>query len=144
MQNLHSMRFSDDRESRSLSQAIVAVMRTRGMSPPNVAERMGSGRNRATLYRILSGATRDPKLSTFLDICQALEVSPIEVLQLAGLVRHQPRETDLLEIRLRQIFRKAQVLPEAFKRLVVTQFGMIVDSVEDFEKETRESPGEQH
>lgn len=116
-------------EQPSLSAAILAVMRTREMSATDIAERMESGRNRATLYRILSGATQDPKVSTFVDICRALDVSPIEVLQLAELVPHTPRDTDLLEIRLRQIFRRIQALPESLKRLTVAQVGALTDTV---------------
>jgi len=101
------------------------------MSATDIAEKMESGRNRATLYRILSGATRDPKISTFVDICHALDVSPIEVLQLANIVEHTPRDTDLLDIRLRQIFRRVQSLPERFKRLAVAQLSSIAETLHD-------------
>ena len=121
-----------NQENPSLSSAILAVMRIRGMSATHVAAKMESGRNRATLYRILSGSTQDPKVSTFVDICQALDVSPIEVLQLAALVPHTPRETDLLDIRMRQIFRHVQSLPDDTKRLAVTQLGAITDSLSSF------------
>ena len=116
----------------SLSGAILSVMDTRQMSATAIAERMESGRNRATLYRILSGATQDPKVSTFVDICRALDVSPIEVLQLANIVPHTPRDTDLLEIRLRQIFRRVQGLPDNLKRLAVSQIGAITETINDY------------
>lgn len=116
----------------SLSGAILSVMDTRQMSATAIAERMESGRNRATLYRILSGATQDPKVSTFVDICRALDVSPIEVLQLANIVPHTPRDTDLLEIRLRQIFRRVQGLPDNLKRLAVSQIGAIAETIHDY------------
>ncbi len=48
-------------ESPSLSKALLSVMTARGMSATDIAEKMETGRNRATLYRILSGATQDPK-----------------------------------------------------------------------------------
>ena len=118
-------------ESPSLSKAILSVMTARGMSATDIAEKMESGRNRATLYRILSGATQDPKISTFVDICHALDVSPIEVLQLANIVEHTPRDTDLLDIRLRQIFRRVQSLPERFKRLAVAQLSSIAETLHD-------------
>ncbi len=120
-----------DQEKASLSAAILSIMRMREMKAANVASRMQSGRNRATLYRILSGATQDPKVSTFVDICHALEVSPIEVLQLAGLVPHQPRGSDLLDVRLRQIFRRVQNLPESRKQLAVAQLGAIADTLHE-------------
>jgi DNA-binding phage protein len=113
----------------SLSRAILSVMRIRNMTATRVAGRMQSGRNRATLYRILSGSTQDPKVSTFVDICRALDVSPIEVLQLAGLSPHTPRESDLLDIRLRQIFRHIQALPESAKRLAVAQVGVLTETL---------------
>ncbi len=116
-------------EAPSLSNAILSVMTARGMSATDIAEKMESGRNRATLYRILSGATQDPKISTFVDICHALDVSPIEVLQLAHIVEHTPRDTDLLDIRLRQIFRRIQELPERFKRLAVAQLSSIAETL---------------
>ncbi len=118
-------------EKPSLSSAILSVMRTREMSATDVAEKMQSGRNRATLYRILSGATQDPKVSTFIDICRALDVSPIEVLQLAQLVPHTPRDTDLLEIRLRQTFRRVQDLPPDLKRLAVAQISGITENIHE-------------
>ena len=131
----------DEQAARSLSNAIVSVMRAREMSATQVATRMKSGRNRATLYRILSGSTQDPKVSTFVDICQALEVSPIEVLQLAGVVPHQPRDTDLLEIRLRQIFRRVQALPHLWKRLGVAQFGAIADTLTEHAAQEQRADG---
>lgn len=115
----------------SLGGAILAVMGIREMSATNVAEKMESGRNRATLYRILSGATQDPKVSTFIDICRALEVSPIEVLQLAHLVPHTQRDNDLLDIRMRQIFSRVQALPDDLKRLAVAQIGAIADTIQE-------------
>ncbi len=118
-------------ESPSLSKALLSVMTARGMSATDIAEKMETGRNRATLYRILSGATQDPKISTFVDICHALDVSPIEVLQLANIVEHTPRDTDLLDIRLRQIFRRVQSLPERFKRLAVAQLSSIAETLHD-------------
>lgn len=126
MQRLNDTKAEDNG---ALSAAILAIMRTRKMTATQVATQMVSGRNRATLYRILSGSTQDPKVSTFIDICQALDVSPIEVLQLAGMVPHQPRDSDLLDIRMRQIFRRVQDLPEAIKRLAVAQLGVIVDAL---------------
>lgn len=118
-------------EPPSLGGAILAVMSSREMSATNVADRMESGRNRATLYRILSGATQDPKVSTFIDICRALEVSPIDVLQLANLVPHTARDTDLLDVRMRQIFSRVQAMPEDLKRLAVAQIGAIADTLHE-------------
>lgn len=115
----------------SLGGAILAVMGSREMSATNVADRMESGRNRATLYRILSGATQDPKVSTFIDICRALEVSPIDVLQLASLVPHTRRDTDLLDIRMRQIFSQVQDMPDDLKRLAVAQIGAIAGTIHE-------------
>ncbi|MEJ7652962.1 MAG: helix-turn-helix transcriptional regulator [Chloroflexia bacterium] len=123
----------DAKVAQSLSQAIVSVMRARRMTATNVANRMRSGRNRATLYRILSGSTQDPKVSTFVDICYALDVSPIEVLQLAGAVPHQARDTDLIEIRMRQIFRRVQAMPLPAKRLTVSQFDVLAEVVAEHE-----------
>lgn len=125
-------------DSSALSGAILAIMRTRKMTATQVASQMVSGRNRATLYRILSGSTQDPKVSTFVDICQALDVSPIEVLQLARMVPHQPREGDLLDIRMRQIFRRVQNLPDAIKKLAVAQISAVTDLLWEHSQEARD------
>lgn len=141
------METGDDQESQeearvaeSIGSAIQSVMRTRHLSAANIATRMQSGRNRATLYRILSGSTRDPKVSTFLDICQALEVSPIDVLQLAGLITYQRRETDLLDIRLRQLFRQIHGLPLPLRQLIIAQLGPMVDAVGEFGGVAQDQP----
>jgi DNA-binding Xre family transcriptional regulator len=116
-------------------------MRVREMSATDISEKMESGRNRATLYRILSGATQDPKVSTFVDICRALEVSPIEVLQLAQIVPYTPRDTDLLDIRLRQTFRHVQTLPEDLKRLAVAQIGAVAETIHEYRDGSGEPDG---
>lgn len=110
------------------------------MSATQVSAKMKSGRNKATLYRILSGSTQDPKVSTFIDICQALDVSPIEVLQVAGMVPNQPRDRDLLEIRLRQIFRRLQSLPVVLKSLAVNQVDGLTDALVEHERILEEHP----
>jgi hypothetical protein len=93
-------------------------MRDRGLGIAGVAERMGSGRHYSTVHRVLTGWTRDPTLSTFLDLCGALEAEPADVLRLAGLL---PGGTDVEEIRLRRILRRVRDLPEPDGWLAVEQ-----------------------
>ncbi len=69
----------------SLSEAIKQTMNARDLSTAEVARRLGEGCDRATFYRLLSGATTEPRLGTLVGLCEVLEISPTELLQLAGL-----------------------------------------------------------
>ena len=100
----------------SIGKAIQAVIEARGLQPSEIADHL-AGRIRATFYRILSGATGDPRLSTLVETCNALAISPRELLQLAGLLAVRGRPVALIDVELRQAFGELQGLNEDDKRL---------------------------
>ena len=102
----------------SIGKAVRDLIEARGLRPAEVADRLGGKRNRATFYRLLSGETNDPRVSTLLEICSALTTSPSELLQLAGLLQYQERSLKLIDVELRQAFGEMQQLDEDDKRLV--------------------------
>jgi DNA-binding Xre family transcriptional regulator len=108
-----------------LDQAMKTVMRARGLKVPDVLTRMLQ-RDRSTVYRLLNGDTRDAKLSTLLGLCSALDVSPNELLSLAGLWNDEGPSTDSLDIRLRQVFAVVQALAAPYKLVAVTQVERLV------------------
>jgi len=63
----------------SLQQALQAAMRARGIRVADLLERMQQ-RDRSTVYRLLSGDTRDAKMSTLLAACTAIGVTPNDLL----------------------------------------------------------------
>jgi transcriptional regulator with XRE-family HTH domain len=97
------------------------------LRPAEVADRLGGKRNRATFYRLLSGETNDPRVSTLLEICSALTTSPSELLQLAGLLQYQERSLKLIDVELRQAFGEMQQLDEDDKRLCLALLRGVID-----------------
>ena len=114
----------------SLADAIKQTMEARGLHTAEVARRLGEGYDRATFYRLLNGATTEPRLGTLLGLCRVLEVSPTELLQLSSLWPHHDRPADALDVRLRDSFAQLQALPLEDKRRAVTVVGCIADSWE--------------
>src|SRR5579883_2944911 len=114
----------------SLAEAIKQTMNARRLHTAEVARRLGEGYDRATFYRLMNGATTEPRLGTLLGLCRVLEVSPTELLQLSGLWPHRDRPADALDVRLRDSFAQLQALPLEDKRRAVTVVGCIADSWE--------------
>jgi transcriptional regulator with XRE-family HTH domain len=107
----------------SLATAIKETMRARGLTTTEVARRLGLEKDLATFYRILSGATREPRLPTLVQLCIALETSPSELLELAGVwspeTPGRASADDLrLDLRLRGAFRQVRALPVATQQRV--------------------------
>ena len=100
----------------SIGAAVRDVIEARGLRPAEIADRLGGTRNRATFYRILSGDTNDPRLSTLLEICRALTISPGELLQLAGLYGNEGHPLKLIDIEMRQAFGEIQQLDDDGKQ----------------------------
>jgi hypothetical protein len=103
----------------SIRAAVLAILDARGSLPAEVADRL-STRNRATFYRVLSGGTMDPRVSTLLEMCNALAIGPSDLLQLAGLYGSETRQLRLIDVELRQAFSEIQQLDEDGKRECVT------------------------
>lgn len=105
-------------------------MNARALPTAEVARRLGEGYDRATFYRLLSGATTEPRLGTLVGLCQVLEVSPTELLQLAGLWPYRERPVDALDLKLRDSFAQLQLLPAEDKRRAVSVVSCIVETWE--------------
>ncbi len=96
----------------SLAQAITQTMQAHGLKAAQVAERLGATQDRATFYRMVTGATTAPRLSTFVQLCIALETSPSELLELAEVWSPDtPGRVGLDDLRLRQAFGQLRALP---------------------------------
>ena len=111
----------------SIGKAVRDLIEARGLRPAEVADRLGGKRNRATFYRLLSGETNDPRVSTLLEICSSLTTSPSELLQLAGLLTYQERSLKLIDVELRQAFGEMQQLEEEDKRLCLALLRSVID-----------------
>jgi transcriptional regulator with XRE-family HTH domain len=112
----------------SLAEAIKQTMNARRLQTAEVARRLGEGYDRATFYRLLNGATTEPRLGTLLGLCRVLEVSPTELLQLAGLWPYIERPVDVLDVRLRDAFAQLQSLPVDDKRRAVSVVTCIAET----------------
>lgn len=111
----------------SIGKAVRDLIEARGLRPAEVADRLGGKRNRATFYRLLSGETSDPRVSTLLEICHSLTTTPSELLQLAGLLQYQERSLELIDVELRQAFGELQSLNEDDKRVSLAVLRGVID-----------------
>ena len=101
----------------SLAQAITQTMEARWLKVADVATRLGLEQNRSTFYRMLNGKTPEPRLVTFVQLCIALETSPSELLELAGVWSPEtPGRAGPNDVRLRQAFGELRALPTDGKR----------------------------
>ena len=111
-----------------LERAIKDVLRAKGLSPAAVAERMAGDRSKPTFYRLLTGQVTSPRLDTVVRLCELLQVSPTELLEMAGLWKFRHRSTDPLDIQLRKLVGDIQRLPADGKRLAVRQVESLLPS----------------
>ncbi len=96
----------------SLAQAIAQTMQAHGLKSAHVAERLGENQDRATFYRMVNGATTEPRLATLVQLCIALETSPSELLELAEVWSPTtPGHVGPDDLRLRQVFGQLRALP---------------------------------
>lgn len=104
----------------SLAQAITQTMQAHGLKTAQVAERLGETQDRATFYRMVNGATTEPRLLTLVQLCIALETSPSELLELADVWSPTtPGHVGLDDLRLRQVFGQLRALPVEGKQWTV-------------------------
>ena len=104
----------------SLATAIKQTMLARGLTTATVAERLGMEKDRATFYRTLNGATKEPRLPTLVQLCIALETSPSDLLDLAGVWSPvTPGQATPDDLRLRRAFGQVRVLSVATQQRVV-------------------------
>lgn len=81
-----------------LSERIHQILRERGMANRGLITGLGE-RHFATGYRLLSGKTSDPWISTVLEVCQALALDPDELLQVSRAELDPELQTLLDEVR---------------------------------------------
>ncbi len=62
----------------SLAHAIAQTMQAHRLTSAQVAERLGETRDHATFYRMVNGATKEPRLGTLVRLCIALETTPVQ------------------------------------------------------------------
>jgi len=96
----------------SLAHAIAQTMQAHGLKTAQVAERLGETQDRATFYRLLNGTTTEPRLGTLVQLCIALQTTPSELLELAGVWSPDtPGRAGPDDLRLRQAFGQVRALP---------------------------------
>jgi len=95
----------------SLAQAITQTMQAHDLTSATVAERLGKTQDRATFYRMVNGATTEPRLGTLVQLCIALETTPSELLELAEVWSPEtPGRAGPADLRLRQAFAQLRAL----------------------------------
>ncbi len=116
----------------SLATAIKAAMNARGLRAAEVTKRMVDGddtwNDHTTFYRLLNGATPDPRLGTLITLCTALEISPTELVQMAGVWPYHARPTDPIDLELRAVFAHMLALPAAEKRRVAALVAHVAEA----------------
>ncbi len=96
----------------SLAHAIAQTMQAHRLTSAQVAARLGETQDRATFYRMVSGATKEPRLGTLVRLCSALETTPSELLELAEVWSpNTPGRAGPDDLRLRQAFGQLRALP---------------------------------
>jgi len=101
----------------SLAHAITQTMQAHALTTAQVTERLGETQDRAPFYRMLNGATTEPRLGTLVRLCIALETTPSELLELAGVWSPDtPGRAGPDDLRLRQAFGRMGVLPQDGKQ----------------------------
>ena len=111
----------------SISKAIRDLIEARGLRPVEVADRLEGKRNRATFYRLLSGDTNHPRASTLVGVCNALAISPNELLQFAGRLPYRERSLKLIDVELRRVFGEVQHLDEDDRRICLAALRSLID-----------------
>jgi len=96
----------------SLANAIKQTMQAHDLTTARVAERINVMQDRATFYRMVNGATKEPCLGTLIPLCIVLETTPSELLELAAVWSPDtPGRAGPADLRLRQAFRQMGALP---------------------------------
>ncbi len=101
----------------SLSKALRGVIDARGLRVAEVAGRFSGNRRRVTFYRVLSGATANPRVSTLVELCKVLTIGPGELLHAAGLIHRRERSLEPVDLELRRAYADLQGLSDDDKRL---------------------------
>jgi len=104
----------------SLATAIKHTMLAHGLTAAEVSKRLGEEQERATFYRMVNGATKEPRLATLVRLCIALETNPSDLLELAGVWSPEtPGYASPDDLRLRGAFGRVRALPTDTQQRVV-------------------------
>lgn len=109
----------------ALADGVRVALTARGLTQRELVQRVPKDAGRWAVYRVLSGRSLDPRVSTLVILCEALQVSPTELLQLSGLQLREERGDTAHDLRLRKAFRSIQHL-EAGSRDLATK---VLDAV---------------
>ena len=115
----------------SLNEAIHSVMRAKAITNSILLGNPDRHRDRTTMYRLLNGDTADPKVSTLIEVCTGLNVTPNEILELSLLWVPKKRSTDPTDIGLRTAFARVQNLDEDRKELALRLLLSLVAVLEE-------------
>jgi len=104
----------------SLATAIKQTMLAHGLTTAEVATHLGEEQDRATFYRMVNGATKEPRLPTLVRLCIALETNPSDLLELAGVWSPEtPGYASPDDLRLRGAFGRVRALPMDTQQRVI-------------------------
>lgn len=114
----------------TLSGKIKGLLSERGIRPASAADSLANNsgrgrRNRATFYRLLSGGSFDPRISTVIAVAATLGEEPAADIDYL-LDQKQPVRSEL-EGELHQAQLDLDRMSDADKRLAVTLLGIVLD-----------------
>jgi len=127
----------------SLAHAITQTMQAHGLKTAEVAERLSVDQDHTTFYRMVNGATKEPRLITLVQLCIALETTPSELLELAGVWSPEtPGRAGPDDLRLRQAFGQIGALPMNGKQWTVPLVAALATALGNMdEQRTDDDPG---
>jgi len=127
----------------SLAHAIKQTMQAHDLTTAQVATRLGMEQDRATFYRMVNGATTEPRLGTLVQLCVALETTPSELLELAEVWSPvTPGRAGPDDLRLRHAFAEIGALPMDGKQWAVPLVAALATTLDDTgEQSADDAPG---
>ncbi len=127
----------------SLAHAIAQTMQAHGLKIAEIAALLGMAQDRTTFYRMLNGTTKEPRLVTLVQLCIALETTPSELLELAGVWSPDtPGHAGPDDLRLRHAFAEIGALPMDGKQWAVSLVAALATALGNMdEQRTDDDPG---
>ncbi len=127
----------------SLAHAIRQTIQARELTAAEVAGRLGEAQDRTTFYRTLNGETKEPRLNTLVQLCIALDTSPSELLELAGMWSPDtPGRVGPDDLRLRQAFGQMRALPMEGQQWAAPLVAALATALDDKgEQSADDAPG---
>lgn len=103
----------------TLGEVLCALIDERHSSWREVAARAEPWCDRASVYRVLNGSTRNPQVTTLAAICRALDVRPQEVFERAGLWSAENGPKDARHAELRALWVSLGCLPDRERMRII-------------------------